>query len=324
MRRAFTLIELLVVIAIIAVLMGILLPAIGMARRTAQSAVGNANMRSTGQILLMYVNANGDALPNPFGRGEPVNSATKLDYNDAVAIDGSYAWNFNAHPVAPEVTTEVFAAYWYSYLADWDEQPPRLREEQMSPADATLQGMARELRPRTELMGRNYLWPSSYMLSPTVWSDAARYPGGLRASMEADMVRTNLLSSIAYPESKVILFERMDFMQRDRVSMSGSGEGREAGSPGWSNIRSKTAVWLTDGSVRKIVMSDLYEAAEQDEDYAPSGTISVPDELAVLGEKMTGDAVTDGESFGRAGSSDIGPAFFWATRRGVQGRDLAP
>ena len=78
-QRGFTLIELLVVISIIALLIGILLPALSAARDTAQRMKNNSNVRSTLQAMTIFANDHDHEYPNT-NIPNPDSNPTDIDF----------------------------------------------------------------------------------------------------------------------------------------------------------------------------------------------------------------------------------------------------
>lgn len=63
-KSGFSLVELLIVIGIIALLIGILLPTLSRAREQANSVACKAELKDIGNLFMLYLQENGDRLPN--------------------------------------------------------------------------------------------------------------------------------------------------------------------------------------------------------------------------------------------------------------------
>lgn len=347
-NSGFTLIELLVVIAIIAILLGILLPALGGAQKTARLVKSQANLRSLAQVQEVYAGEYRGSLINPHeikkfinnmgsGGGGPVSRGWGLVHK----VGSRSALEFPPGPGnGTEWYSEMYAFHWYSVIGGWLSQGDYASEVQFSPSDRILISRVQDLQddPPNGWSLETGFWDGSYVLSPTCWFAPERYRDDGRGPAPrnnpiASKAKRNRMSGVSFPSQKVLMWERFDWTKKERTasfrdSNIGGGQpiifGKELNSPQWNNPEAEPSVATADGSVSRVKIDSIFNKMA-DENERVSRAFSPTDnwEQTYTGLRhysMHEDGFEIGDP--RSGMGKY-PAFFWATRDGIRGRDFA-
>jgi len=329
---AFTLIELLVVIAIIALLIGILLPSLNNARRSAQNLKSQSNLKSLAQISALYNNDHAGSFINPFPVRYRAGGNFGGDWARAKKPGYSGTWIFRG---AGQWYSEMYAFHWYSLVAAELNEGDWASEVQFAPLDPNPYLRFQEIADEGMEGIWRWIWDTSYCLSPTLWFAPERYaddhrPSPVPADARESLARRNRVDHVIYPSSKVMMWERFDTTQKTRNASTvvpGTDMvvsfGTEPYPPNWNNPGASPNVATVDGSTARVEMADLYERTtdtntDRAEEWKPTDVWNPP--AVVL--RMYGMDQDNLEN-GTSDAPGSYPAFFWATRNGVKGRDIA-
>ena len=308
--RAFTLIELLVVISIIAILISMLLPALGKARKSGQRIASLQNLRSNGTYMSGYAVQNKDCFVNPFQPRPLCSWDTNGTYVAWVWVQNqecSSGWAYG--PAAYSGSgTESFGYHWISHTLYQDKDTASRVKSSVAPADRDLQNWFKNNRGQNAQTDLTWIFPSSYWYPPVFWQEAEHFSDVTRTTGQPKnhyFVRRNTFSECMFPAKKVMIFEGKDFVAPLQ--------------PMWNSIYAKPQVLLADGSGRTVNMTDIYAATASPSDTDPTklpapsglwnpGKIEMDKKMLFGAPNFTWDYTN--------------PAFFWATRDGIRGRDL--
>lgn len=177
----FTLIELLVVVAVIALLIGILLPALGAARRSAQQAQGANTQRQMVLGMVAYSNSANNEIPGANTSAKKFDSNTDPDFLSASGEQPVTQWDW----MSPALDAADLPQSWEERVVYLFEnfRDPSMNEVLQSSQVTGPGDLATVIDQRGGMPISSYLMPTSWQV---VGTDLAGGPDNLFSQVQED------------------------------------------------------------------------------------------------------------------------------------------